>query len=189
MENLVEEFRRRSNAAGSRVHIIYNMNAITASVENLLKAEGLQTLVVDNSPIAREIGENLQRRRIKILQPWNGQEVREKAEDIHISLTTAALGIAETGTIVSGTGFHSARLLTILPQIHCIILYKDNIIADSKKISSDLKRVYGKLPGQISLITGPSRTTALEGQPVIGMSGPERLYIYILEEGGEDYAG
>ncbi len=189
MYNLLEEFRRQGNAAGSRVYIIKNINAIAATVENLLKADGLNCLAVDNSPIAREIGEKLQQRRIKIIQPWNGKEVLEKAEEIQIALTTAALGIAETGTVVSGTGFHSARLLTMLPQIHCIVLYKDNLIANSEKIAFHLKRIYGKIPGQISLITGPSRTADIERQLTIGVHGPAKVYVFVIEEGGETYAG
>ncbi len=189
MEKLLEEFRKNGNAAGSRIYIIQNINAVAASVENLLKAEGLQCLAVDNSPIAREIGDKLVPHRIKIFQPWNGKEVLAKAGDIHIALTTAALGIAETGTIVSGTGFHSAQLLTILPEIHCVILYKDNIIANSEKIPAHLKRIYGKIPGQICFITGPSRTADIERQLTVGVHGPAKLYIFILEEGGKEYAG
>ena len=95
-----------------------------------------------------------------------------------ISLTSCLAGVAETGTLVLKSGPDSPTTLNLLPDIHCVLLYKDQIIGGYED-AWDLVR-QEKLPRTVNFITGPSRSADIEQKLQMGAHGPKRLVIFLL---------
>ena len=95
-----------------------------------------------------------------------------------ISLTSCLAGVAETGTLVLKSGPDSPTTLNLLPDIHCVLLRKDQIIG-SYEDAWDLVR-QEKLPRTVNFITGPSRSADIEQKLQMGAHGPKRLVIFLL---------
>lgn len=93
----------------------------------------------------------------------------------HGVLTTAALAIALTGTIVLDTGpGQGRRALTLLPDYHLCVVRADQIAAD---VPDALGRLDPTRP--LTLVSGPSATSDIENTRVEGVHGPRTLDVLL----------
>lgn len=90
-------------------------------------------------------------------------------------ITTCALAIAETGTIVldhkPGQG---RRALTLVPDLHLVVIMPDQVVAQVPDAISRLPD-----PTTLTLISGPSATSDIELNRVEGVHGPRTLHVVI----------
>jgi L-lactate utilization protein LutC len=94
-------------------------------------------------------------------------------------ITAADYLIARTGSIILTSLSAAGRRLSVLPPVHIVI-------AEEKQIVPSLAEAFRLLKGKsfdwsyAVLITGPSRTSDIEKQLVLGAHGPKRLAVIIL---------
>ncbi|HTX01025.1 MAG TPA: LUD domain-containing protein, partial [Acidimicrobiales bacterium] len=94
-------------------------------------------------------------------------------------LTTAELGIAETGTIVlAGGGSQGRRAISLVPDHHVVVLSSDRIVAAVPDAVGALEAF-----GTQTWISGPSATSDIELQRVEGVHGPRRLDVIVVLPG------
>lgn len=93
------------------------------------------------------------------------------------ALTTAALAIAETGTLVlDGGPGQGRRALTLLPDLHVCLLAAAQVRADVPEAIAALAAT--RAP--ITFISGPSATSDIELDRVEGVHGPRRLELVLV---------
>lgn len=103
-----------------------------------------------------------------------------KIED-QATLTRCLCGVSETGTLVLLSSDQSPTTLYFLPLIHIVLLDKKMIVGSYEE-AIQLIRAKGLDSRLIHFITGPSRTADIEQTVQIGMHGPKKLYVLLLEE-------
>ena len=92
-------------------------------------------------------------------------------------ITTAALAIAETGTIVlDGGPGQGRRALSLVPDYHLCILHASQIVAI---VPEALGRLDPARP--CTWISGPSATSDIEFDRVQGVHGPLALEVILIE--------
>jgi len=107
----------------------------------------------------------------------------EKITDMKLGITRCEYLVARLGTVVVSSAVSPGRKMTVFPEIHIVIAYTSQLVADLKDALKNIRRKYeDNFPSQISLITGPSRTADIEKTLVLGAHGPKELYVFLIED-------
>jgi L-lactate dehydrogenase complex protein LldG len=92
-------------------------------------------------------------------------------------LTTAALAVAQTGTIVlDGGPGQGRRALTLLPDLHVCVL----TAAQTRQTVPEVLAELAATTRPVTLISGPSATSDIELDRVEGVHGPRRLEVLLV---------
>ena len=120
--------------------------------------------------------------------PWDKRPTLEvatgRAEDPDLtSVTAAAAGIAETGTLMLASSDTAPTTLNFLPDNHIVVMRTDQVVGVYED-GWDLLRANGGIPRTVNFVSGPSRTGDIEQKIQLGAHGPRRLHIILVEDGG-----
>jgi L-lactate dehydrogenase complex protein LldG len=92
-------------------------------------------------------------------------------------VTTAALGIAVTGTIVLDHGpGQGRRALSLVPDRHVCVVIADQVVPD---VPDAVRRLDPQRP--LTWISGPSATSDIELDRVEGVHGPRNLHVLVVD--------
>jgi len=120
--------------------------------------------------------------------PWDKAPMLEiawgkaEAEDL-VTVTGAFAGIAESGTLMLLSGPESPTTLNFLPDTHIVVLRASEMLG-AYEDAWDLVRAGGRMPRNVNLITGPSRSGDIEQTLHLGAHGPRRLHVILVEDDG-----
>lgn len=176
--DIVDRFIAGALAAGAEVFRAPDIRLALAAVAGLLKEEKIRAVLA-----SRPLFEDAKEAGLAVGLP-------EKTDDIaaaQAAVVLADFGAAETGTLVHLDSDDQEKLAWTLPPLCVCLLERRKIVPDLESLAGVLSDHLGRtgLPGpQVSLVTGPSRTADIECQLTIGVQGPARLVIGLID--GED---
>lgn len=109
----------------------------------------------------------------------NIEQFKEKLFGVDAALTSALGGIAEIGALILWPSEKEPRLMSLVPPIHIAIL-------EAGKIHNTFCEVIqkehwpDKMPTNVVLISGPSKTADIELTLAYGVHGPQELIVLIV---------
>ena len=180
MSSHFEAFKTRAEAVSAEVHRFAGKEEALAFVLAFLKEAG-----VSDAPQCGAVwsaGSFLDwagTDKLRAEVPGLSFEVsREGSAAARVGLSQMDWAIAGTGTLVQDATAVETRLVSTLPPIHVAIIGGDRILED---MGSVLERLRPDQLNYISFISGPSRTADIERVLTIGVHGPGRLVIVVID--------
>ncbi len=114
--------------------------------------------------------------RADLLDPGDGDRAMFTA---HVGITGVTAAVAETGSLVCGSGVDVWRGMSLIPPVHIAIVRVDQIVPDLVDLFGGLSS--SRLPASLSIITGPSKTADIEGILITGVHGPGAVWICVVK--------
>ncbi|WP_206922355.1 LutC/YkgG family protein [Alicyclobacillus suci] len=107
--------------------------------------------------------------------------------NVQASVTGCAYAIADTGSIVMTSGPEQGRSVHIMPLIHIVLMRAHQIrlrlgeVFDEVKSGLRSSDGHHELPASVHFVSGPSRSSDIENDQSIGVHGPARVIVLLLE--------
>jgi L-lactate dehydrogenase complex protein LldG len=178
---IIESFITRAEAVSAQVERVATKELAMELIVRLLHKEG-----VDDKPhcgavwAASPIISQAQEHQLEQAVPGLKFEVtRDLAADAKVGISQMDWALANTGTLVQTADAVDKRLVSTLPLLHIAMISTATLLPD---LAAVLSRVDPGKSAYISFITGPSRTADIERVLTIGVHGPERLIIVLVDD-------
>lgn len=107
--------------------------------------------------------------------------IRLHAETDKGGITEADHGIAELGTIVQESDDVDGRMIATMSETYIGII-KGSKIVPTYDDMFDILSAMPEIPNFVGFVAGPSRTADIECVGTVGVHGPIKVYIIIVED-------
>lgn len=172
--DLIAAFKERAGELGVTISHVAVLADLGPAVADYLRARNLGATAKISPELAM----------LDIAWPLNLDVTSGGTDgDDPVGVALAQAGVAETGTVVMASGPHSPTKLNYLPESHIVVLAAANIVASYEQ-GLDIARgdKAALLPRTINWISGPSRTADIEQTILVGVHGPKRIHIVIVDD-------
>ncbi|NQZ05844.1 MAG: lactate utilization protein [Algicola sp.] len=119
-----------------------------------------------------------------ILQPFDfvveGEAKQNLFDNTPAAITGSHSAIAATGTIVLWPTVDEPRTLSLVPPVHFVIVDANQLYADFTTLINE-QQWHNKMPTNILLISGPSKTADIQQTLAYGAHGPKKLVVLLLD--------
>lgn len=171
---LLRRFRQRAEAVGAEIRTATGTAQARKVIAGII--EELKAAVIAAASDAKAFVPSGVKARI--IRGTNAEEIAAAGA----AIVFAQHGIAETGSLVHLDRSDAEKNAWTLPPV-CIAVLEAGAIAE--RLEDILSALSGHLArpsgfGQVSLVTGPSRTADIENVLSTGVHGPGRLIIVIV---------
>ena len=182
---MYDQFKIKAESVSAEVHRFSTQATALEFIRNLLGKEGIgdtpqQYAVWAGCPFL----DHATRQQLSGISGLHFKVTRELAAESRIGISQMDWALADTGTLVQDATAIDKRLVSTLPTIHVALISSASLLPD---MATWLTEVDPKDTGYIAMITGPSRTADIERVLTIGVHGPERLIIIVIDEAGEEH--
>ncbi len=177
--DLADRFTKALTAAQGEVRRAQSFESAWAEVEKILHEVGAQAVVANDEPPLNTV-EPTQR-----WPDWEWHIVGQTAGDLRqfcaradVGLSGVEAALAETGGIVIRSGAGQSRLAALLPPVHVALTPVSCLTAD---VFTWTAARAGKMPANVTIISGPSKTADIEFTLTLGVHGPGHLIVVLYD--------
>jgi L-lactate dehydrogenase complex protein LldG len=181
--SLVDLFREALEAVNGICTIVADEAEAASILKQVIELNQLRRIAVSDSPmvdrLTRRLGGNLEL--LSDAQP-------EALFDCDAGISSAQWAIAETGTLVLESKNERHRLVSLVPPVHIAIVEAGRILRTMSEVLEAVSTA-SELSRTVTFITGPSRTSDIELTLAIGVHGPAKLHVIVIDHVKQTDAG
>jgi L-lactate dehydrogenase complex protein LldG len=179
----IQKLKSLMESVRTEIHLVSSENWLEV-LKDLLRKRGFKTIVYApnsemGSSLAKEWGGATSS--LPLLVPYDRplEDFKETLFEIEAGITSTAGGVAETGALILLPDENEPRLMSLVPPVHLAVLKAAKIhdtLAEAMKEEGWAER----MPTNLLLISGPSKTADIELTLAFGVHGPKELIVFIL---------
>ena len=175
---LYERFKANLEAVNGECSLAAKADAGKV-VADLFQAKGIKTACVAETDFLREIGivPALREAGVEVFT----DHIRLHAETVQGGISEAQYGVADLGSTLQVGEEIDARIVATMSADYFGIL-KESTIVDDYDAMFDVICALPEMPNFVGFVTGPSRTADIECVSTVGVHGPLRLSIVIIQD-------
>jgi L-lactate dehydrogenase complex protein LldG len=177
--SLVDTFRRQLTSLQGEVYLAQSKQQAAESLYQIVKDFSGKSSLLQKVPLLSGILAEKSELESVIDDTYPLDSDSISFAEYSCGITTADYLVARTGSIVLNTRSAAGRRLSVLPPVHVIIAEEKQIVASLQQAFTLLREKSVDWSYAV-VITGPSRTSDIEKQLVLGAHGPKRLVVIIL---------
>ena len=180
---LVRGFSTAVCQVGGAVRTVQSGFELAAAIESVVREQtGPRALLYEPFPLVDRLGLPLalRARGVDMVQV---AAAGNRAAELRVGLTGAAIGVAETGSLLIGGRPGGWGLATVLPWVHIAVLDVADLAADSTVAFRLFAERFAAGERDWVWVTGPSKTADIAKTLVMGIHGPNRLEVLIVDSG------
>ena len=171
-KDVLKRFRESLELVGARCTFVEDENEAAARLSAIINDLSAKNVVISDSDLVYRIVEATGVD--AVIDPS-----REELFSSDIGITSAQWAIAETGTLVLGSGAEQHRLISLVPPVHVCVLTASSI---RQSMAEVLELVDVDANPTITFVTGASRTSDIELTLAIGVHGPGELFVVVIDD-------
>lgn len=164
----ITHFARKAKSASAEVLRVENLSELPGLLREALRSRNLPpALRMGDEPVLGGLD-------------WTGFETSRGPGrlDEPATISRAAFGVAETGTIVLLSGAENPITLALLGEHHYAVLRESDVVCTYEEVWNQMRKD-GLDPRTVNLVTGPSRSADIEQKLELGAHGPISLTIIL----------
>ncbi|MCE9605461.1 MAG: lactate utilization protein [Planctomycetia bacterium] len=190
-EDLVARFTAEVAKVGGRPVVVPSMEAARREAAQIFRIYEPRSALCWRHPVLDRFGltDWLRTERVTqidsaLLAPQARAEQRRDMLAADIGITSCTFALAETGSLVMAHEFGNERVASLVPPVYLAIVSREQILADLFDAFDRLGERLAKRdwPSNVTLITGPSKTGDIESKLVVGVHGPGKWHVLVVDE-------
>lgn len=172
-KDIISEYKR-GQEANKAILMESSKEELENTIKSILEKENIKQVLLPASL------KNININQEKIIYDKPVDELKDTLFQVECGIFEANYGVSNLGIFSVSSSSDQPRLLSLITKYSIVLLKKENI---KENLSTTLKAYKeansDKLPTNILFIAGPSRTADIEFKVVLGVHGPQIVYIIL----------
>ncbi len=181
----IEKLQALMEAMRTEMHISAAENWEAKVTEILTKRQVKSLLYAPRTDIGQSLENHLKNHADNMLQliPYENEieQLKDSVFKVDAGITSAAGALADTGALILWPSDKEPRLMSIVPSIHIAVL-RANTIYNTLSDAMQKESWPDRMPTNVVLVSGPSKTADIEMTLAFGVHGPKELIVLILTD-------
>ena len=178
-----EVFSAKATAAGAQV-VRTNLHEATGALKLILQEIGCKAIILSDEKSIKALGVQTIASDLGIdcryTDDFPGEAYRRNVLQTEIGISGCDYALADSGSLVIMHNSDNQRLISLAPDYYIGIVKTSQMLKDRFDLASIMEK--GEKSAAVSIITGVSRTADVALQVVLGMHGPRKVYIIVIED-------
>lgn len=174
-DDLAGSFEQAATRADAVVHRIA-AGGLDDLLAGVVERHGVRVAVCSGDPEVASVGDRLRGLGVDV-----AAFTPEAAAGADLGVTGAVAAVAATGSVAVDSGRAGGRTASLLPRVHLCVVDAARVVATPSDVLRPFTGHGDRLPANLVLISGPSRTGDIEQILTLGVHGPVALEIALVE--------
>jgi L-lactate dehydrogenase complex protein LldG len=184
-EEMIKQFSDNLHTLTGRASLVPDYEQLNTQILSWLKELNAKSIICWDTPAmqAAGIAKACKDSGIKVVL-WDPkrdrQEMIRDAANVDVGITWADYAISTTGTVALFSNPLQGRSVSLLPPVHLAVVNTDRLVA---RMGEVLRLVSSgeRNASSLNFITGPSRTSDIEMDLSVGVHGPGKVFVALLD--------
>ena len=182
VDEQANRFRTNLEAVAGEVVFCKDSTEAIDRITELLTVTASRRLAILDRPLSRTVAERLDGKELTFA-PSNAIEASaESLAALDAAIVSPELLLCDTGSCLFSAPTAFDRLITYITPLSIIVasrsLLRENLPQAWKELKPKLETAQ---TGEFVIVTGPSRTADIEKILILGVHGPKRLVVFLVE--------